>query len=151
MTHEIIGQHIRIRELEAEREELRKQLSALALALFQKHFASVEPYVNGDVTWRVFTEPQAILSQIDNMTAGLVRVPDNVHRDAKRLETLLTALVNSDANADWLKTLNQASATAAHSGVEAVKHAIDYTAQKMGPPKVPPADAPQEDAPAAQG
>ena len=60
----------------------------LATALFKKHFAHLPDFASGQAVWSLCDSTAGVISQIDNMVAGLVQPPttspqaDSVQEDA---------------------------------------------------------------------
>lgn len=54
-----------------------KAAYTLAEAIFQKHYAQDPEFVNGRSVWHPLDTTRGILTQIDNMVAGLIRKPKN--------------------------------------------------------------------------
>ena len=47
----------------------------LATALFKKHFAHLPDFASGQAVWNLCDSTAGVISQIDNMVAGLVQPP----------------------------------------------------------------------------
>ena len=65
----------------------------LATALFKKHFAHLPDFASGQAVWSLCDSTAGVISQIDNMVAGLVQPPtspqaDSVLEDAARYRWL---------------------------------------------------------------
>ena len=66
----------------------------LATALFKKHFAHLPDFASGQAVWSLCDSTAGVISQIDNMVAGLVQPPttspqaDSVQEDAARWQAL---------------------------------------------------------------
>ena len=66
----------------------------LATALFKKHFAHLPDFASGQAVWSLCDSTAGVISQIDNMVAGLVQPPttspqaDSVLEDAARYRFL---------------------------------------------------------------
>lgn len=66
----------------------------LATALFKKHFAHLPDFASGQAVWSLCDSTAGVISQIDNMVAGLVQPPttspqaDSVQEDAARYRFL---------------------------------------------------------------
>jgi len=66
----------------------------LATALFKKHFAHLPDFASGQAAWSLCDSTAGVISQIDNMVAGLVQPPtispqaDSVQEDAARYRWL---------------------------------------------------------------
>lgn len=57
----------------------RREAEALALSLFRKHYAADNEYASGSVAFGLCDSLRGVLSQIDNMTCGLVREANPAH------------------------------------------------------------------------
>lgn len=70
----------KLREMEAalEVENTRREAENLAWCLFNKHYAGDEDYSSGRVKFGLCDSLRGVLSQIDNMTVGLVRPHEQV-------------------------------------------------------------------------
>lgn len=66
----------KLREMVREQEEAKKYLDALAMCMFEKHYAKDEPYASGEVKFELFDSLPGVISQIDNMVSGLERSHD---------------------------------------------------------------------------
>ena len=51
--------------------EAQREAVSLAESLFNKHYAHEPDYASGKVQWEPFNEPASVISQIDNMVAGI--------------------------------------------------------------------------------
>lgn len=60
---------------ELEIEQTRREAESLAWGLFNRHYAKGEDYTSGRSVFGLCDSLRGVLSQIDNMTAGLVREP----------------------------------------------------------------------------
>lgn len=70
----------KLREMEdaLEVENTRREAENLAWCLFNKHYAGDEDYSSGRVKFGLCDSLRGVLSQIDNMTVGLVRPHEQV-------------------------------------------------------------------------
>lgn len=61
-----------------------QEASSLAQSIFKRHYSNDEHYESGSVVWGLCDSLRGVISQIDNMTSGLVRAhqAQDVHRDA---------------------------------------------------------------------
>ena len=83
----------------AEEGELRQELqlamqeaSAIAESLFRQHFSADEDYTSGRSVWGLCDSLRGVLSQIDNMTTGLVRAPQPQVEEQEALEDMLAGV-----------------------------------------------------------
>ncbi|MFZ7337478.1 hypothetical protein ACLS0R_14610 [Comamonas jiangduensis] len=60
-------------------EHTRREAESLAWNIFNRHFSSDEHYASGRVKFGLCDTLRGVLSQIDNMVAGLVRAPLAAH------------------------------------------------------------------------
>lgn len=78
----------------------------LATALFKKHFAHLPDFASGQAVWSLCDSTAGVISQIDNMVAGLVQPPtspkaDSVQEDALS-DSVRTPLDSLHADAAYL-------------------------------------------------
>lgn len=52
-----------------------QEASSLAQSIFKRHYSDDEHYASGSVVWGLCDSLRGVISQIDNMTSGLVRAP----------------------------------------------------------------------------
>ena len=78
----------------------------LATALFKKHFAHLPDFASGQAVWGLCGSTSGVISQIDNMVAGLVQPPttspqaDSVQEDAALWHWLAEYLVGTRTDLD---------------------------------------------------
>ena len=73
---------------------LQKQLAALAKSLFNKHYAQAPHYASGRIEWKPLNEPVSVITQIDNMAAGISDQLVEAQRNIERLRGVLEALAD---------------------------------------------------------
>ena len=62
-----------------------QEASSLAQSIFKRHYSDDEHYASGSVVWGLCDSLRGVISQIDNMTSGLVRAPQ-AQADARDAE-----------------------------------------------------------------
>ena len=62
-----------------------QEASSLAQSIFKRHYSDDEHYASGSVVWGLCDSLRGVISQIDNMTSGLVRSPQ-AQADARDAE-----------------------------------------------------------------
>jgi len=92
-----VGTKARIERLEAEVERLRAQqaepdaygyASRLAVAIWEKHYKDSAP------DWTPFSDLMLLLTQIDNMTAGLIRQPQQAEPLVRQWRSMTIQEIN---------------------------------------------------------
>lgn len=143
MNHPLIAQYNhatelnqRIKQLQDEYAQLSAAIARLTKEVFDENFANDPLFASGDLEFQLLPDPYGQLSQISNMVAGLVRVPDDVIEDQIRLDAVLTALIFPGENAAWLTAFSEA-ACAADRDIPSIKAAIDATLKTHGEPMYP--------------
>lgn len=127
----------RVAELEREKAQLTAQLHELAVKLFDKHLSNMTEYATSHKAWSPGQTPRELVLQIDSLAAGLYSLPDEVRKDAIRLQTLLKAMVAAEKNEQFLQqfvAMVQAN-THSPSPVGVAKLAIDHCVATFGMPK----------------
>jgi len=68
-----------------------KEATALAVSLFNQHYRDDEDYASGRVPWKPLPDLRGVISQIDNMTAGLSRASptDSAQDVVKALDRMM--------------------------------------------------------------
>lgn len=130
----------KIKQLQDEYAQLSAAIARLTKGVFDENFAGDPLFASGDLEFQLLPDPYGQLSQISNMVAGLVRVPDDVIKDQIRLDACLTALIFPGENAAWLTAFNEA-AYAADRDIPSIKAAIDATLKTHGEPMYPTSDS----------
>lgn len=143
MNHPLIAQYNhatelnqKIKQLQDEYAQLSAAIARLTKGVFDENFAGDPLFASGDLEFQLLPDPYGQLSQISNMVAGLVRVPDDVIEDQIRLDAFLTALIFTHENAAWLTAFIEA-AYAADRDIPSIKAAIDATLKTHGEPIYP--------------
>ena len=94
---------------------------SLAEAIFKQHFSSDDHYASGRIVWGVNDTVIGILTQIDNMVAGMVRRPAQPEQEPVAWESLLGAVARGwcyEENAN--KTMDSDLAVAIAKEVQAL-------------------------------
>ena len=69
--------------LRAQLAEAQREAVSLARSLFKRHYAQEPHYASGKIEWEPFNEPASVISQIDNMVAGVCAQLAEARRDAE--------------------------------------------------------------------
>ena len=78
--------------LRAQLAEAQREAVSLARSLFKRRYAQEPHYASGKIEWEPFNEPASVISQIDNMHAGVLQ-------DNERMRRALEQIANDPANA----------------------------------------------------
>ena len=65
--------HAKIQQLKEEQRLCMQEVSSLATYIFRKHYSHEPHYASGEVVWGLCGSTRGVISQIDNMIAGLTR------------------------------------------------------------------------------
>ncbi|QXW17468.1 hypothetical protein KXJ72_11515 [Comamonas aquatica] len=86
-----------------ELEHTRREAESLAWNIFNRHFSSDEHYASGRVKFGLCDTLRGVLSQIDNMVAGLVRAPEAaaVQLPVELLERIQESLGSFVSDQGW--------------------------------------------------
>ena len=60
-----------IENLREQLAEAQREAVSLARSLFKRHYAQEPHYASGEIEWEPFNDPASVISQIDNMVAGM--------------------------------------------------------------------------------
>lgn len=88
--------------LKAELAAAKREADYLAKSLFRQFYSQNEDYASGRVTWELCNTPAGVITQIDNMVAGIIRkqieaenaLRTSEHHRAKEKEEYVLALTN---------------------------------------------------------
>ena len=75
--------------LRAQLAEAQREAVSLAQTLFKRHYAQEPHYASGEIEWEPFNEPASVITQIDNMVAGISAQLAEAQRDAERLDWII--------------------------------------------------------------
>ena len=78
-----------IDNLRAQLAEAQREAVSLARSLFKRHYAQEPHYASGEIEWEPFNDPASVISQIDNMVAGVRAQLAEAQRDAERLDWII--------------------------------------------------------------
>ena len=75
--------------LRAQLAKAQREAVSLAKSLFKRHYAQEPHYASGRIEWKPFNEPASVISQIDNMVAGISTRLVEAQRDMERLDWII--------------------------------------------------------------
>ena len=74
---ELRRQYAEIQQLKEEQRLCMQEVSSLATYIFRMHYSHEPHYASGEVVWGLCGSTRGVISQIDNMVAGLTRKMEN--------------------------------------------------------------------------
>lgn len=79
--------------------EAQREAVSLARSLFKRHYAQEPHYASGEIEWEPFNEPASVITQIDNMIAGICAQLAEAQREliAKEAERATMELERNNA------------------------------------------------------
>ena len=82
--------------------EAQREAVSLARSLFKRHYAQEPHYASGEIEWEPFNEPASVISQIDNMIAGIYAQLATATAERDVLRAQLAEAQKDEKRLDWI-------------------------------------------------